>query len=901
MRLLARLRSSIRSLFHRATLERELDDELRFHVDQYRDDLIRTGVSRAEAQRRAHIEFGAVEARKEECREAVGLRLIDEVTGDLRYALRQLRGSPAFTAVAVLSLALVIGANTAIFSLVNALMWRTLPVKSPDSLLVVGRTQGTEVLTGFSYPQFNAMRAERHVVELAAYSSADFPVRVTVAENGIPEPPIEAQLVTGEFFSVLGITPRVGRLIEAGDDRTPDGHPVAVLAYGYWERRFGADRSVVGRTLSIASTPFTIIGVTPRGFSGVDVGLSPDLFIPTMMQARVMPVVGDLLINQSLYRTWLQTIARLVPGVDRRRAASVLEAAFRHNLPPQAQGKEGPNDRIVLGSAANGLSEFRGQFSLSLFILMAIVAVVLLIGCANAANLLLARAAARRPEFALRLALGAGRGRLLRQLLVEGFLLAAFAGAGGMLVAHYATAVLLAYASTGRTAIDLDVSPDLRVFFFTAAVSMTTGILFALAPAVRISRVEMMSAGKRAGRSTPGLTPHKGLVAVQAALSLVLVVASGLFLRSLVKINAQDGGVDSERVLLVRVEPRGSNQRGTPGVSERLDQTYRELMARVGAIPGVKSVSMSNVSPTKPDSGAGAPNTNPRTGQPLRMPTQTVYARYFDTLRIPFVAGRDFTADEEAANNPVCIVNEAFVRVLYPGESPLGRPCFNAGRELGSHPIVGVVRDSRYTNLRETPQPVVYMPFISSPTGRGQMILYVRMTGDRSPIVARVREEVWKADATVPQYTVRTLSDELDAVLVRERLLATVSTCIGAFGLLLTAIGLYGLLSYLIVQRTAELAIRLALGADRLRLVWAVAGEALGLVLMGAALAVPAVWTIGRVTSALLSSVLYELTPGDPVVLVFATLTLLLVGAVAAALPAWRAGNVNPMVALRHE
>ena len=900
MRSVSRLRSWVRSAFHRSTLEREMDDELRFHLDQYVDDLVRTGVAATEARRRAGVEFGGLGARKDDIRDVLGLRLLDELTNDLRYAFRQLRQSPAFTIAAVLSLALGIGANTAIFTMLDALIWRALPVKDPESLLVVGRARGADFLTGFTYPEFDAMRAHADVVELAAYSAADFSVRVTVAEQGRPEPPIDAQLVTGNFFSLLGIAPRVGRLIEPADDRTPNGHPVVVLAHGYWERRFGADPAVIGRTLSIANTPFTIIGVAPRGFAGVDVGLAPDLFIPTMMQAVVMPVVGDLLGNQPLYRTWLQTLARLAPGVDTRRAASIIEPEYQRNVPPVFRARNGLN--IVFASAATGLSDVRGQFSSSLFILMSVVAIVLLIGCANTANLLLARAAARGPEFALRLALGAGRGRLLRQVLVEGLLLAGLAGVCGLIVARYGTDFLLAYASTGRMPIALDVSPDLRVLAFTAAVSMVTGMLFALAPAVRMSRVDLVSAGKKVVGGAPGLTPRRGLVAAQVALSLLLLVAAGLFLRSLGKINEQGRGVDPEHVLLVRVEPHGSNQRGTPGVSERLDRTYRDLMARVGTIPGVRAVSMSNVSPTKPDSLAGAPATDPRTGEQVGAPMQSVYARYFNTLGIPIVAGRDFTQDEEAATaNPSCIVNEAFARILYPDENPLGKPCFTASRVRGAYPIVGVVSDSRYTNLREPQQPIVYMPFLSSPTGRGQMILYVRAAGDASAIAGRVREEVWKADATVPQYTVRTLSDELDAVLIRERLLATVSTFFGALGLLLTAIGLYGLLSYMVVQRSAELAIRTALGADRLGLVWTVTREALWLVALGAAAAVPAVWVTGRLASALLSTVLFGLAPSDPVVFALAMFILMLVGAMAAALPAWRAATVDPMVALRHE
>ena len=282
---------------------------------------VRRGVPVTEARRRVGVEFGGIGARKDDIREALGLRLVDELTSDLRYAFRQLRQSPAFTIAAVLSLALGIGANTAIFTMLDALMWRALPVRNPESLLVVGRTTGAGFLTGFTYPQFDAMRARPDVVELAGYSSADFAVRVTVEDQGQPEPPVDAQLVSGNFFSLLGIAARVGRLIDPGDDRTPNGHQVTVLGHGYWERRFGADPAAVGRTLSIAGRPFTIIGVAPREFTGVDVGLVPDLFIPTMMQAVVMPVVGDLLVNQTLYRTWVQTLARVAPGVDARQAA----------------------------------------------------------------------------------------------------------------------------------------------------------------------------------------------------------------------------------------------------------------------------------------------------------------------------------------------------------------------------------------------------------------------------------------------------------------------------------------------------------------------------------------------------------------------------------------------------
>jgi predicted permease len=752
-------------------------------------------------------------------------------------------------------------------------------------------------------------------VRLAAYSSSSFPLLLTASTAGDLESPINGQLVSGNYFDLLGVVPQAGRLIGADDDMIPQGHPVAVLSDGYWRRRFGRDPAIVSKRLLLSGRAFDIIGVAPPEFFGVEVGLSPDVYLPMMMQASVMPVVGDLIVKPNVTRTWVQLLARLEPGVSPAHASSVLEPVYRQSIPevpPALRVRAGAEDRIVFTPAATGISDLRAQFSTSLFILLGIVGTVLLIGCANTANLLLARAAARRPEMTLRLALGAGRARLIQQVLIEGLVIGALGGLGGFVLATVLTRVLVLYASAGRVPIALDLTPDLRVLAFTIATSFVCTVIFVFVPAIRAVRVDAIGAvGSVAAtaRAHGGLSSARLLVVTQVALSLVLLVGAGLFVRTLINLTTADHDASRNRVLVVRVEPSGSNQRGVPGVPERLDHIYTALMARVGSMPGVRSVSMGNVSPGKPDSGAavaimpagtlGMPD--PRSVGRPNASMQSIYRGYFATLGIG-LRGRDFTdADQQLGAPPVCIVNEAFVRIAFPDEDPIGKTCVSVGVPRRAYAIVGVADDSRYSNLRAPVQPVVYTPFFHSNTGRGQMILYVRLDGDPRAIVPAIRDAIWEADKSVPQYEVRTLAEEVDGVVVRERLLATVSMSFSLLALLLTAIGLHGLLSYLVLQRKRELAIRVALGARRGGVIALVVREAVVLVGLGAIVAVPLMLALARVSVQFLSDVLFGLTANDGVTLAAAISTLILVGGVAASLPAKRASSVDPMVALRAE
>ena len=816
---------------------------------------------------------------------------------DLGYALRLLRKRPGFTAAVTLSLGLGIGANTAIFTLIDAVLWRSLPVRDPESLLLLTHGTGSSFSGGFTYQQYRIMRDQGpHHADLAAWSSA----RLNVGIDGALQPTTQGQLVSGNYFSVLGVSPRAGRAIGPEDDLTPNGHPVAMITYGYWKRRFGLSPSAIGHDVAISGTRFTIIGVTPPEFFGVEVGTSPDIFLPLMMQPTAMPDLENLLDDPIIYSTWLQVVARVSPGVSAPQAAAELEPLFMQRVPPPKFAPRGtPPDaqKLVFAPASTGISALRRQFSQPLFVLMGIVAIVLLIACANTANLLLAKAASRRGEIGVRLALGAGRGRLVRQLLVESIVLALLGGICGVLIALGSTRWLVAYMSAGRAPIVLGLNPDLRMLAFTAAVSLLTGVLFGLAPALRATRIDLAPALRNVGRSVHGrLRSGKVLCAAQVALSLVLLIGAGLFVRSLQKLVNQDSGVPRDRVLIVRVEPKGSDQRNIPGTSARLDRIYRDLQARVSSIQGVLACSLAQFTPTTLR-GNNVPFTLP-SGEEKRALVPMVYPNFFATMGIRLLAGRDFNTGDLAEGSPlVAVVNETFTRQAFGGNA--------VGQHVRSRndviEVIGVVGDSRYTNLRGETPPIVYQTFLQTRTGRGQMALYVRIATEPAMVLPHVRAAVQDIDRDVPLFEVRTLAAEMDAVLIQERLIATLSTVFSTLALLLASIGLYGLLAFSVVQRTGEMGVRMALGATRTDVVWTVLREGLLLVAAGVAIGIPAALAVGRLASSQISGLLFGLRATDPTTIGVAVVLLGSVAAAAGYVPARRASRVDPMVALRNE
>lgn len=853
-------------------------------------------------------ELGNLTLAAEDARAEWGWTRLEQTGQDVRYALRTLRKSPAFTLTVVLSLAVGIGANTALFTLLNTVMWKLLPVKDPEGLIVFGQQNPAWAVTGFTFQQYGAFHDQHAAVSVAAYS----PVSLNVTIDGRTEPTTGGQLVSGGYFSLLGVPAGLGRLLGPDDDRVPMGHPVAVISDGYWRSRFGADPAIVGRTLALSGVPFTIVGVTPADFFGLEVGSAPRIFVPIMMQPVVMPVSANLLADRpTVYSTWLRVVGRLAPGVPMADAEVRLNAmADQPGFAPRSKRTGEIEDvRIVVTSAATGLSDLRNQFSQPLFILMGVVAIVLLVACANAGALVLARSAARRPEFALRLALGAGRARLLRQVLAEGLVLACLGGIAGAVLAQWATRALVAYASAGRGSIVLDLSPDLRVLAFTAAVSALTGLLFASVPAVRASRSDTDGAMRRDFASVRGVPGGRGsgkvLVVAQVALSLVLLVGAGLFARSLRNLHHQETALEQARVLVVRVEPRDSGRRGAPGVLTRLDRIYRDLLEQLQGLPGVEAASLARTSPLAPITFAARLKL-PTNGE-TRVPTLMVYPRYFATLGIPIVKGRDFMEDDLRLDSArVVVVNQAFAREFLDGRDPLGDAhglfeyASSGGDAIkGGLNIIGVVKDTRFPALREPTPPIMYQTFLQTNTGFGQMVLHVRATDDASRLVRPIREAVQAIDPDVPTFEIRTLADEVAATLVRERLVAVLSGVFGIVALALISIGLYGLLAFTVSTRTAEIGVRMALGATRSDVRWMIARQALTVALAGILVGVPTAWTIGRLASRQLSSLLFELPAWDPATIASACVVLVIVSLGAALMPARRAVRIDPIAALR--
>jgi len=908
------LRYRLRAIFRRDAMERELSDELRFHYEREVAKLVGRGIPREDAVRQARYSMGGVERLKEECRDARGVSTFESTLRDLQYGVRQLRKRPGFAAVVIVSLGLGIGANTAIFTLINAVLLRSLPVDDPGRLEFVARYQptfGPLPSYGFEFEEFRRLRESNPVFsDAAAYAAT----RINVSIDGAIEPAAEGQLVSGSFFTMLGVRAILGRAIGPEDDLHAAGHPVAVLGYDYWKRRFTRDPAVIGRTIALSGQPFTIVGVAPPGFYGLEVGRAADIFVPVMMQPVVMPASENWLQGSIARAEWLTVVGRLRPGLTPPQAASaiagldVLDPLISKPRMPAETPQRIP-ERLGLTSAATGLSELRDEYSQPLFILMVVVGVVQLIACANVATLLLARGTARAAEFSMRLALGAGRWRLVRQLVIENMLLALAGGVCGLLFARWGTSLLVRFMSTGRSSIVLDLTPDTHVLAFTVAVAIATGLLCGTIPAMRATRTDIADGLRLQGRQGGHASWTRSgrlLVVSQVALCVLLLFGAGLFVRSLQKIDAQDGGFDRDRVYVIRVEPRGSDQRNVAGASARLDAIYRDLIQRVESIDGVRSASLAHFGPTTPVYYTEPLQVPP--GDTVRIARMMVYPGYFETMGLPLVAGRDLTDDDLVPGaQEAVVVNEAFVRQIMNGENPVGHRFGYGAARTPANPdgvprfreVVGIVKDSRYASLREAPAPVIYQPFLQTQTGRGQMTLHVRTSRGDGALVSRIREEVQRIDPTMPLPPLETLAAELDGALSRERLVALLSTLFGVLALLLAAIGLYGLMAFSVARRTNEMGIRMALGAARPGVIRLIMREALLLVFAGLAVGIPAAFVAGRLAGSRISGLLFGLRATDPLTMAGAVGVLVAVSAAAAYLPAERASRVDPLVALR--
>jgi len=841
---------------------------------------------------------------------------LDQFGQDLRYAFRMMRRSPGFTAAAALSLALCIGANTAIFSVIDAMLLKTLPVRNPEELVMLRLKRGSpNSQYDIYHPRYEKIRDQTQVyTEVSANWLIDRTVTINGPGGGTDAKQFRVNLASGNYFSTLGVDAAIGRMFTSEDDRVPGGHPVTVISDGYWERMFGRSADVVGRTLTLNKTVYTIIGVAQRGFSGTWLGKPVDMWIPFMMQLQVMPEVPGL----QRYPT--RIIARLKPGVtiEQARAASAL--TYQRALTDEAGANPTPEQLqqiaqqgIDIESAARGHSLQRKSYTQTLGIMMAAVGLVLLIACVNVANLLLARAIARRKEIGVRLAMGASRSRIIRQLLTESVLLAMIGGLLGLLFAQWGSKNLMKIIASGPmgvrsdsvplpflVSLSIDVHPDMRIFAFTLVLGLLTGILFGLAPAYRSSKTPLTQSlsGRGTSAGKPG-RPHLGktLVIAQVALSLIFLICAGLLVSTLHNLRSQDLKFERQNLLLVWISPVQTG-RTVPALAD----FSKTLQDRLTAVPGVVSVGMTigGVLAGRDDVGDRSEHLKieGKESKPgLLLMDLTVTPKFFQTVGIPLVAGRDLTDSDSETAPRVAVISETYARFFFGNENPIGRRIGWEGEDGHNTEIVGVVKDAKHGTPRDS-RGVAYGTFRQKiRVLRGTWCVAVRTMGDAIGMAARLREEFRNIDPGLPLLNINTIEDQLDNALVQERLFSSIFSSLSGLAALLACLGLYGTISNLVTLRTNEIGLRMALGATRANVLWMVLKESLWLVVIGIMIGIP----VTLVATRLIASRLFGVSATDPLTIASAALLMIFVAALAGLIPARKASRVDPMEALRYE
>ena len=892
------------NLFLRAQKENELDEELRFYVDSLAESKVGEGVPPEEALREAKIQFGGIEQVKEHVRDARRGAWLDSILQDVRYALRGLLNNPGFAAVIVLSLAAGIGANSALFSVINAVLLRPLPVAHPEELFSLNVTGPNAPANRFSYPQFEQMRGPAHRAdgEIAAISRI---ARMRSMLDGDRDAESTfVQLVSGEFFGLAGLQPVRGRLLTPDDNRIVGGHPVAVISYDFWQRRFGGSANVVGRGIALSGAHFTIVGVAPAGFTGVWLESRAEVWIPVMMQSAVHYAQNFSSNDADLDKPWpTQDGIRWLSLVVRAHSNSpALPLAFRRWVANQAEHIGNPAARqrflrqtLSLQPMARGLSNLREQYTGPLFALMAMVAVVLLIACANTANLLLARARKRQREMAVRLSLGAGRRRIIRQLLTESLLLVSIAAAAGLALGNVVSQLLVRRA-LGVTSgpLPFPTTMDARVLLFTIGVSVLTTLLFGLAPAFRATRVDLESVLRAASRTVQEgarFSLQKALVVAQIALTLVLVVGAVWLagsLRNLVNLHL---GYDRDRVITVAINPQSNAY-----PQEKLPSLYARLVHAMEALPGVRSAAVAECSLASgchSTSDVQIAGYQPRPNEEVRFQENYVDTDYFSTVGMRLLAGRDFNERDTMQAPRVALVNRALVRRYFLDGNAIGKR-FGYGNKPDTE-IVGIVEDARVNNVHEEPPLMAYYAI-------RQGVIYgfsleIRVAGDPSARIADIRQAVMAVDGGLPIDRITTLAEQVNDNLRQDWLMLGLTSVMGALALGLGCFGLYGVMSYAVARRTGELGIRMALGASRSTVFVMVFRESLLLIALGLAIGLPFVFVAAR----FITGMLFGVKVSDPTPVCVAALTLSAAALAAAYIPASRASRVEPMMALRYE
>jgi predicted permease len=898
----ARLRSFCRSVVQRSEMERELSDELQFHLERRAEDLAaRTGMTPGEAMRAARIEFGSPEKYKEETRASRGLRFVDELRSDFRFAWRSLRKNRGFAAAAIATLALGIGANTAVFSVFDAVI-RDLPVTHPEELVVFDfqRTRDSMVAsyggycrrgmcTAFPTPTFSRFREQTQTL---SHVFAFVPTSLNVVAGGDAEG-VNSLYVAGDYYAGLGVGAMLGRTLSPADDG-PDAQPVAVISYRYWQRRLAGDPLVVGKTVSVNRIPVVIVGVTREGFDGVQQTRPVDLTLPLATAQRM----GEQLPGFGPRLWWLQIMGRLAPGVTRERALAQLQSSFQDSVRESwaARRPETPNPdrtgmpRLRVGSGRRGPDGQLLDAQQTLSIVFAVVGAVLLIGCVNLANLLLVRASARRHEVSIRLTLGANRWRVVRQMLTESLVLALAGGAAGTVLAVWGKNFTQWFSGIEMPIADARI--DARVLAFAIGLSSITAIVFGIGPALRATRTDPGPALKLAsprGGIRRGLI-SKLLLGVQVALSVMLLAGAGLLARTLYNFAQVDVGFDADKLLVFRVSPDTRN-------AVRALDLYDRLVSAIERVPGVRSATHSMM----PVVGRSYDDTTvvPEGREPQQAVVyyQVVRWNFFETMGIPLVAGRHFSAADTPSSPRIGVINEKMARDVFGEARPLGRyfQTVEGGVRSGPIEVVGVVRDSAYQRLNEPLPPTLFVPQTQAPVR--SVVIEVRTAGEPLALAPAIRGAVRGVDPELPLLNLKTERQQIAETIGEPRAFAALTAAAAVIGLLLACVGLYGIAAYDATRRTTEIGIRIALGAQRFDVVRLVVRETLIVVAAGAAIGL----ALAGAGSRLVKSVLFGVQPGDPLTIAAALFVMITIAALATYLPARRAARLDPTTALRYE
>jgi putative ABC transport system permease protein len=834
---------------------------------------------------------------------------MDTLWQDLHYGFRMLAKNPGLAAVALLTIALGIGANTAIFSITDQVLFRSLPVVRPQELVILrspgpnpGRTRSDgDTAASFSYPMYKDLRDRNQVFTGLL---ARLPVSLSISGQGQTER-AAGELVSGNYFEVLGVRPAIGRVFSSQDETAPGANPLAVLSYAYWTRHFGNDPSVLNKQISINGTSLTIVGVSQAGFTGIQLGQLPNIFIPVTMKAQMTPNWDGL---QERKDHWLALMGRLKPRITPARAETGIAPIYRPILDLEAaqlkSSVESKNKflakRILLQPGVNGRQILQRDARAPLSFLMTMVGLVLLIACANLASLLIARGEARQREMAVRLTLGAGRGRLVRQLLTENLLLALAGGALGLLVAQWTLAAIVSSIPPSVGALGIEARLDHRVLAFSIGLSILAGFLFGLAPALRATRASLQTVLKDQGSSISSSSTdvrlRKWLMVSQVALTAVLLTGAGLFAQSLINLNRVDLGLRADHMIEFSLEPELN--RYSPAQTAAFFDRLREGIA---AVPGVRSVSLAEIPVLEGSSSSSNITVEGYVAQEnedTNVGRNSVGPNYFSTMGTPLLAGREFSNSDTATSPKVAIVNEAFANRFLKGGNAVGhRLAIGSGNDV--HPdieIVGVVKYSKGAEVREESQPFMYFPYSQNPA-LGSATVYTRTSQDPVALAATLRKTVAGYDPNLPVFNLMTFEEQVDQSVFADRLVTYLSTCLALLASLLAAVGLYGVMAYVVARRTREIGIRMALGATQKNVSWLILREVIRMTLIGLVIGLPCAYAIGR----LVESLLYGVKASDPLVFLASAILLAGVALLAGGLPALKAASVDPMVALRYE